>query len=202
MIVTDADQRNAARAIAMPARRVPVAYDADVVVVGAGPGGFAAALKAARMGARVVVVERFDMPGGVHTSGLQGHANAGVGGVHSELMERFGRAGYIYTATHDTLPDWAGNPLSHYERYLKPDAPFARASFNPEGAGSVMAAMLKEAGAVALYGTSFVDAVVEPGIGNDVIRAIIVENATGRQAIAGKIFIEGSGTAQLAATAG
>jgi len=202
VIVTDADQRNAARAIAMPARRVPVAYDADVVVVGAGPGGFAAALKAARMGARVVVVERFDMPGGVHTSGLQGHANAGVGGVHSELMERFGRAGYIYTATHDTLPDWAGNPLSHYERYLKPDAPFARASFNPEGAGSVMAAMLKEAGAVALYGTSFVDAVVEPGIGNDVIRAIIVENATGRQAIAGKIFIEGSGTAQLAATAG
>jgi len=188
--------------IAVPARRIPVAYDADVVVVGAGPGGFAAALQAARMGARVVLVERFDMPGGVHTCGLQGAAGPGVGGIHSELMERFAAAGYIYTATEASLPDWAGNPLSHYERYLKPDARFVRQSFNPEGAGSVMAALLQEAGVVTLYGTSFVDTVVEPGIGNDTLTAIIVENASGRQAITGKVFVEGSGIAQLAASAG
>ena len=65
-----------------------------------------------------------------------------------------------------------------------------------------MATMLKEAGVIALYGTSFVDAIVEHGIGDDTITAIIVENASGRQAITGKIFIEGSGTAQLAAAAG
>ncbi|MGZ3409211.1 MAG: FAD-dependent oxidoreductase [Xanthobacteraceae bacterium] len=194
--------RTFAQTIDLPARRVPVAYDADIVVVGAGPGGFAAALKASRMGMRVIVVERFDTPGGVHTSGLQGSANVGVGGIHTELMERFAAAGYIYTATHDTLPGWAGNPLAHYERYHKPDQPFARASFNPEGAGSVMVAMLKEAGVVALYGTSFVDAVVKDGSGDGTITAIIVENASGRQAITGKIFIEGSGTAQLAAAAG
>lgn len=188
--------------ISLPARRVPVAYDADVVVVGAGPGGFAAALKAARMGARVVIVERFDMPGGVHTAGLQGSAGAGVGGIHSELMQRFAAAGYIYTATEGTHPGWAGNPLSHYERYMKPDAAFVRQSFNPEGAGSIMAAMLEEAGVIALYGTSFVDVVLEEKSGNDAITAIIVENASGRQAIRGKIFIEGSGTAQLAAAAG
>jgi len=190
------------RTIPVPARRVPVAYDADVVVVGAGPGGFAAALKAAREGARVVIVERFDMPGGVHTSGLQGSANIGVGGIHTELMERFAAAGYIYTVTHETLPDWAGNPLSHYERNHKPDAPFTRPSFNPEGAGSLMATMLKEAGVTALYGTSFVDAIVEDDVGDGTISAIIVENASGLQAITGKIFIEGSGTAQLAAAAG
>lgn len=188
--------------ISIPARRVPVAYDADVVVVGAGPAGFAAALKAAQEGARVLVVERFDMPGGVHTSGLQGSANVGVGGIHSELMERFAAAGYIYTATQDTLPNWAGNPLSHYERYHKPDAPFARASFNPEGAGSLMAALLKEAGVTALYNTSFVDVILTDGVGDSTITAIIVENASGRQAIIGKIFIEGSGTAHLAAAAG
>ncbi len=188
--------------LALPARRIEIAYDADIVVVGAGPGGFAAALKAARMGARVVLVERFDMPGGVHTSGLQGAAGPGVGGIHSELMERFAASGYIYSASETSLPDWAGNPLSHYERYLQPDARFTRQSFNPEGAGSVMAAMLQEAGVTALYGTAFVDAVVESGSGNDRIAAIIVENASGRQAIAGKIFIEGSGTAQLAASAG
>ncbi len=188
--------------IAVPARNIPLAYDTDVVVVGAGPGGFAAALQAARMGARVILVERFDMPGGVHTSGLQGAAGPGVGGIHTELMERFAADGYIYTATETSLPNWAGNPLSHYDKYLKPDATFRRSSFNPEGAGSVMASMLQDAGVLALYGTSFVDTIVEPGVGNDSISAIIVENASGRQAIAGKIFIEGSGTAHLAASAG
>src|SRR5690606_24835729 len=144
-IYRDADMERAAgtssearQSFPEPAKRVPVAYDADVVVVGAGPGGFAAALQAARMGARVVVVERFDMPGGVHTSGLQGHATAGAGGIHTELMERFAREGYIYTVTQDRLPNWAGNPLSHYERRHAPDAPFTRQSFNPEGAGNVM----------------------------------------------------------------
>jgi succinate dehydrogenase/fumarate reductase flavoprotein subunit len=77
--VTELAGNGSEQTISIPARRVPVAYDADVVVVGAGPAGFAAALKAAQEGARVLVVERFDMPGGVHTSGLQGSANTGVG---------------------------------------------------------------------------------------------------------------------------
>lgn len=194
--------RNPDASFTLPERKIPIAYDADVVVVGAGPAGFAAALKAARMGASVVLVERFGMPGGVHTSGLQGAAGPGVGGIHTELMERFEAAGHIHTATESTLPNWAGNPLSHYERYLKPDSRFVRQSFNPEGAGNIMAGMLAEAGVIALYGASFVDAIVEPGPGNDSIRAIIVETASGSLAISGRIFIEGSGTGQLAAAAG
>lgn len=184
------------------AKDVPVAYEADVVVVGGGPGGFAAALKAARMGMRTILIERFDMPGGVHTSGLQGSADVGVGGIHTELMERFAAEDYIYTATESTHPGWAGNPLSHYERAKPAGSEFKRMSFNPEGAGCVMADMLQEAGVLALYGTSFVDAVVKEGPGNNTITAVIVENASGRQAIAGKIFIEGSGTSELVARAG
>ncbi len=188
--------------MALPAQRVPVAAEADVVVVGGGPGGFAAALQARRGGASVVLIEKYDMPGGVHTSGLQGAASAGVGGIHSELMEKFAAAGQIYTATEKTHPGWAGNPLSHYEARLAPGSAFARASFNPEGAGCVMAGMLEDAGVNAMYGTAFVDALVKPGSGNDVISAVIVENASGRQAIRGKIFIDGTGTAELAARAG
>src|ERR1019366_4470207 len=146
---------------------VPIAYEADVVVVGGGPAGFAAALQAARMSVRVILVEKFAMPGGVHTAGLQGSADAGVGGIHTELMNRFASEGYIYTATEQTHPGWAGNPLSHYERNKEPGSDFRRMSFNPEGAGCVMADMLREAGVVALYGTSFVDAVVEQGSGNN-----------------------------------
>ena len=187
----------------IPASRVPVVAEADVVVVGGGPGGFAAALRAARAGARTILIERFDMPGGVHTSGLQGAAGEGVGGIHTELMERFAAKGFIYVATENDLPGWAGNPLSHYERNMKPGSPFRRASFNPEGAGCEMALMLAEAGVDCMYATAFVEAIVEAQAGRDnKIAAVVVHDAEGLRAVRGKIFIDGTGTAELAARAG
>lgn len=184
-------------------RAVPVEYVVDVVVIGAGPAGFAAALQASRMGMRTIVVEKFDMPGGVHTSGLQGHASAPVGGIHSELMARFEAEGHIYTATEETHPGWAGNPISHYERLKEPGSPFQRMSFNPDGAGNVMLAMLKEAGVEALYGCSFVDGVLTANAGADsMIDAIVVKGPDGLFAIRGRVFIEGSGTGEVAARAG
>lgn len=181
---------------------IPVIADADVVVIGAGPGGFAAALRARREGCSVVIVEKFDMPGGVHTSGLQGAANAGVGGIHSELMARFGREGCLYTADEKSLPDWAGNPLSHYDYYLPPGSAFQRTSFNPDGAGNVMLRMLDEAGVQALYGAAFVDVVmVAEGDGRRITHAI-VETVEGRRAVAGRLFVEGTGTAEVVARAG
>ena len=188
--------------IMLAPKTIAVAAEADVVVVGGGPGGFAAALRAARMGASTILVEKYDMPGGVHTSGLQGAASKGVGGIHTELMQRFADAGCIYTVTEKTLPDWAGNPLSHYEAHLKPGSAFTRSSFNPEGAGCVMVRMLEEAGVRALYGTVFVDAVVKSGRDDGTITEVIVESASGRQAIRGKVFVDGSGTAELVARAG
>ncbi|RZS81387.1 FAD-dependent oxidoreductase [Pigmentiphaga kullae] len=184
------------------ARGVPVIEDADVVVIGAGPGGFAAALRARREGCSVVLVEKFDMPGGVHTSGLQGAANTGVGGIHTELMERFATEGAIYTATEKELPDWAGNALSHYDHYLKPGSPFRRSSFNPDAAGNIMLRMLDEAGVRAIYGAAFVDVEMQPDGGQRRITHAIIETVQGRQAIRGRVFIEGSGTAEVVARAG
>jgi len=181
---------------------IPILAHADVVVVGAGPGGFAAALRARRDGCSVAIVEKFDMPGGVHTSGLQGAANAGVGGIHTELMERFERDGCIYVADEKSLPDWAGNALAHYDYYLKPGSAFQRASFNPDGAGCVMARMLDEAGVQSFYGASFVD-VELAGDGEDQrITAAVIETVAGRYALVGKVFIEGSGTSEVVARAG
>jgi len=198
----DADSKTGNNKITMPSRTTPIVDEADVVVVGGGPGGFAAALRAARMGVRTILIEKYGMPGGVHTSGLQGAARAGVGGIHTELMERFAKEGYIYSASEKTLPDWASNPLSHYEARLKPGASFSRSTFNPEGAGCVMGRMLEEAGVNAMYGSMFVDATVKSGKGDDVITEVIVENASGRVAIKGRVFIDGSGTAEVVARAG
>lgn len=184
------------------AHDIPLGYSADIVVIGAGPGGFAAALKAARMGADVLVVEKFDMPGGVHTSGLQGSAGIGIGGIHSELMDRFNEEGHIYQSDQKIHPDWAGNPLSHYEQLKEPGSDFTRLTFNPEGAGCIMSNMLHEAGVKTLYDTRFVDCIVEQKTGDGRIKAIVVENADGRFAIAGHLFIDGSGTAQVVARAG
>ncbi|MDX3905119.1 MAG: FAD-dependent oxidoreductase [Pigmentiphaga sp.] len=184
------------------AKGVPVVAEADVVVIGAGPGGFAAALRARREGCRVVLVEKFDMPGGVHTSGLQGAANPGIGGIHTELMERFANAGAIYIATEKELPDWAGNALSHYDYYLKPGSPFRRASFNPDAAGNIMLQMLEEAGVQSFYGASFADVEMEAEGHERRITHAIIETVQGRQAIRGRIFVEGSGTAEVVARAG
>jgi len=205
--MTTKPNKTPVRRVAVPERRIPVAAEADVVVVGAGPGGFAAALQAARMDCSVVLIEKYDMPGGVHTSGLQGSAGPGVGGIHTELMARFAEAGYIYTFSEETHPGWAGNPLSHYERLMKPGTDFTRQSFNPDGAGSLMARMLDEAGVTCFYGASFLDAIVKTAPKNQTgnqgrIDAVIIETASGKQAIKGKVFVDGTGTAELVARSG
>ncbi len=53
-----------------PAKRVPVAYDVDVVVAGGGFSGIAAALASARAGAETVLIERPGIVGGSFGPGM------------------------------------------------------------------------------------------------------------------------------------
>ncbi len=53
-----------------PAREIPIFHQTDVVVVGGGPAGFAAAIAAARAGAKVALVERYGSLGGLFTNGM------------------------------------------------------------------------------------------------------------------------------------
>ena len=53
-----------------PAREIPVFAETDVLVVGGGPAGTAAAIAAGRLGADVLLVERYNHLGGLSTGGL------------------------------------------------------------------------------------------------------------------------------------
>ena len=58
-----------------PERLTPVVGEADVIVVGSGPGGLSAAIAAARAGVNVILIERFGCFGGNITSvGVEGFA--------------------------------------------------------------------------------------------------------------------------------
>ena len=58
-----------------PAKTLPVIHQTDVLVVGSGPGGLAAAIAAARCGVEVTLLERFGCFGGNITAvGVEGFA--------------------------------------------------------------------------------------------------------------------------------
>ncbi len=58
--------------VELPAQTLPVVAEAEVVALGGGPAGLAAAVAAARNGAGTVIVERFGCLGGMATAGLVG----------------------------------------------------------------------------------------------------------------------------------
>jgi len=79
-----------------PARETPVAAAVDIVVAGAGPAGVAAALCAARQGARVILLEQAGAVGGIATVGLMSHwvGRTQAGGIYDEIIVCSSTAGY------------------------------------------------------------------------------------------------------------
>ena len=63
-VVADAKPKKQVVAVAKP-ENPPLEIDAEVLVIGSGPGGYTAAFRAADLGKKVVLVERHDKIGGV-----------------------------------------------------------------------------------------------------------------------------------------
>ncbi len=182
------------RFILEPSREIPV-IEADVLVAGAGTAGCIAAIAAARLGAKVVMIEKMPVPGGTYTNGGN-HCSSFyaasddpetakriVGGIPYELalriMDAGGSEGFLPTPN------------------TKHRSPFSFLSKHYVYKG-VLSEMLLEEGITVYLQTLMCGAELE----GDSIRCVFIENKNGRSAVKAKQFIDCTGDGDLAKAAG
>jgi len=156
-----------------PARSLPVTATYDVIVCGGGPAGVAAALSAARAGARTALVEAQGCLGGIWTSGLL-----------SIILDAGNKPGL--------MPE-IRRRLREMDA-IRED----RDIYQAEAMKVVLESMCEEAGVdVRLY-SRLTAAEVE---GRE-LRHVVLEAKEGRFALAGRCFVDATGDGDLGALAG
>ena len=184
-------------------KKIPVVADYDVIVVGGGVGGVAAAIASARNGAKTLLLERTYMLGGLGTAGLiaiylpicDGNGRQVCYGIAEELLRLSVKHGVEpgVQARHHHGKPWFENGTIEEKKKER----FA-VEYNANVFAILCEQLLIDEGVDILYGTTVTSASVE----NDKITAVITENKSGRQAFVGKNFIDASGDADLAFQSG
>jgi len=179
------------------ARGIPVRGACDVAVVGGGIAGVAAAVAAARAGAKVCLIEKENALGGLATLGLivyflplcDGRGRQVIGGLGEELLRL-------------SLKHGPGEIPAPWRR--KNGTPEARAReryqvvFNPAAFMLALDEVVLESGVRLFFDTRLCDVSKEGGR----IEALLVENKDGRGAIRAKMVVDASGDADVCARAG
>lgn len=155
----------------------------DVIVVGGGPGGCAAAISAAREGAKTLLIEAMGQLGGMGTAGM---VPAWCPFSDGEKIIYRGLAEKIFEASRKGVP---------HERKQKMNW----VSINPEYLMTVYDQMVTGSGARVLFFSRV--AAVEKAA-DETVDAIIVANKSGLVAFKAKVFIDATGDGDLAAWAG
>ena len=165
-----------------PARQIDVIHQTDVLVIGSGPAGLAAALAAARCGVEVTLLERFGCFGGnITTVGVEGmpwyrHADTiEANGIGREMELRAYAMG-------------AAVPESQSDSY----------EIDAEGFKVVADQLVQDAGIHPMLHRLFVAPIME----GETIIGVITESKAGREAIVAKRVIDASGDADVAHRAG
>ena len=197
------------RTIQEAARQIKVIRDADVVVVGGGPAGYAAAVAAARDGADTVLVERYGHLGGMATGGLvmifmpmsDGTPEQQIVGLCQETIDRLDARG---AAIHPRKEDLGSNDkqlVSNWKRYafgVVDGKVRMSVTVDPEELKCVINDMVEQAGVKTYLHSWAAGTVVE----DNTIRGVIIESKSGRQAILGKVVIDATGDGDIFASAG
>ncbi|MDB6138846.1 MAG: Glucose-inhibited division protein [Verrucomicrobiaceae bacterium] len=158
-----------------PARDVPLFNEADVIVCGAGPAGVAAAITAARAGAKVQMFEWRGCLGGVWTAGLLGY-----------LLD-FDKTGFAKELTHQMA-----------ERGIRRGQSAKSITYEPEGMKVLLEEMCVDAKVRFQLHTRVAAAYKE----GRRLTTIITESKAGREAWRAPVFIDTTGDGDLGALAG
>ncbi len=162
-------------------REVQVIHEADICVLGGSCTGVFAAIRAARLGAKVVIVEKQNCFGGVATCAM-------VNVWHSLYDTEFKKQ-IIAGLTLETI-----ERLQKHNAVVSIDKSSSKGyGFNSEELKIELDEMVSEADVQVYFHTFFSAPVVEDGK----LAAVIVENKSGRVAIRAKLFIDATGDADL-----
>jgi ribulose 1,5-bisphosphate synthetase/thiazole synthase len=172
-----------ARTVRIPACTLPVAAEADVVVIGGGTAGFVAAVAAARTGAHTILIEKQGYLGGALTGtyctgpGFFGDSENHqiIKGIGWEVMERMEKAGAAVI-----------------------DREHWRVQIFPEAIKAIALDMVEEAGVTLFLHTWVSDLLVK----NNVIEGFVIQSKSGRQVVSGKAFVDATGDADVVFMAG
>jgi FAD-dependent oxidoreductase family protein len=195
------------RTIHEPARETPVHEETDVLVVGGGPAGCAAAVAAARLGAKVTLVERYNHLGGLSTGGLviwidrmsDWEGKQIITGFASEILDRL-PDGAVAGAPPEQWGSTEAEPVAHWRERLSAfrDVVTWSPMIDPEWLKFESVQMLDEAGVRLLLHSWVVDVVAD---GRE-LRGAIFESKQGRRAILAKVIVDCSGDLDVCAAAG
>lgn len=180
-------------------REIPILDSCDVLVCGGGFGGISAALAAARLGKRVILLEKQYVLGGLGTAGLITYYLPLCDGVGHQvsfgLAEELLRLSISMGAEDEYPANWLDrtDPAGRTEK----DHRF-RVRYNPWLFAILAEQELIKAGVKILYGCYAVDTET----GENRIHSVIVESISGRQKIRTRTVVDATGDACIAYLAG
>lgn len=197
--------------ISEPARQTPVIAETDVLVVGGGSAGIAAAVAARRAGARAMLVERYGSLGGLATNGLivllltldDGRGKQVIAGLCQEMVERLAARKACYYPPRE---EWGSPDAALVEKYRRfglvwgsgPHNVRYSVAYDPEEFKVEADRMVLDAG-VDLRFHRWAVGVVRDG---ERITHVVFESKAGREAIACGAVVDATGDLDIGAQAG